>query len=269
MSGQGTVAKSDWPGVRKITVSDLVEVIGAGLADFRRAPVYGLALGGLFAAAGWLILALLVRYELPYLAYPLAMGFALVAPFAAVGFYAVSEHLERDRSLSWSSVLGSVWSAAARDLRWMALVTGFALVIWMDIAAFLFFGLMGFNGFGPDFLDRLFTTPTGIAFVLLGNVSGALIAMAVFSISAVSFPMLYDRDVDFVTAMVTSVRLVVANPIPMIAWCVLIAILMLLSILSVFVGLFMTLPLVGHATWHLYRRAVEPAAAPTTGQAVA
>jgi uncharacterized membrane protein len=254
--------KHQWPEVRTVTIDDLIEVLGEGLSDFRTAPKYGLFFAGLYVAAGWLLIALLFYFGLPYLAYPLAMGFALIAPFAGVAFYAVSEHIENDKPLSWGSIFAAIKKSFAHDVRWMALVTGFALVIWMDIAAFLFFGLMGFNGIGPDFLEKLFTTPTGLTFVVLGNVSGALIALSIFSISVISFPMLFDRDVDFVTAMVTSVRLVAKNPVPMILWCVIIGILTGLSILSVFVGLLVVLPIVGHATWHLYRRALEPVAIP-------
>lgn len=252
-------------GTRAIGLDDLAEAVGAGLRDFRAAPVFGLVVAGMFVVAGWLLVALLWHYNLPYFAYPLAMGFALVAPFAAVGFYAVSEQLERGRRPTWGSVLGAVRTAAARDLRWMALVTGFALVIWMDIAAFLFFGLMGFTSFGADFLETLLTTPAGLIFLAIGNISGALIALGVFSISAVSFPMLYDRDVDFVTAMVTSVRLVIVNPRAMIVWCALIAVATGLSILSMFLGLLVMMPVIGHATWHLYRRAVDADAAAATG----
>ena len=99
--------------------------------------------------------------------------------------------------------------------------------------------------------------------------SGALIALSIFSISVISFPMLYDRDVDFVTAMVTSVRLVTKNPVPMIAWCVLIGILTGISLMSVFVGFLVVLPVIGHASWHLYRRGVEPAAVAEPPEAVA
>ncbi len=243
--------------IGKVTFEDLVEVIGAGLRDFRTAPKYGLFFGLLYAAAGWLLLALLWTFDLPFLAYPLAMGFALIAPFAVVGLYAVSEQLETGKPLSWSGVFGAIGRSAKRDLRWMALVTGFALVLWMDIAAFLFFAFMGFSSFGPDLLTTIFTTPTGLVFLFLGNVVGALIALFVFSISVVSFPMLYDRDIDFVTAMVTSVRLVLASPGPMIAWCILIGLLTVVSLASVFVGLIVVLPVIGHATWHLYRRAID------------
>ena len=106
-------------------------------------------------------------------------------------------------------------------------------------------------------MSTLLTTPSGLAFVVLGNALGAVVAMAVFSISVISFPMLYDRDVDFVTAMVTSVRLVLQNPLTMIAWAALIGVLILVSLMSVFVALIPVLPMIGPATWHLYRRAVE------------
>ncbi len=239
-----------------VSVRDLVDIIGAGARDFFNAPVYGLVFGALFAAAGWVLIALLLVLGLPYLAYPLAMGFTLVAPFAAAGFYAVSDHLEQGKPLSWRSVLGGVKDAIGRDLRWMALVTGFALVIWMDIAAFLFFAFTGFHGVGPDFLDRLFSTPSGLVFLIVGNLSGAVIALFIFSLSAISFPMLYDRDVDFVTAMIASVRLVMANPVAMCVWCALIGAAMGLSVLSGFAGFLIVLPVIGHATWRLYRHAV-------------
>ena len=251
-------------GVRGVSINDIIDSLGAGMQDFRRAPWIGLFFGGLFAVAGWLLVALLWQFGMPYLAYPLAMGFALVAPFAAVAFYAVSAKLEKGEAVTLGGVVSAVREAGQRDLRWMALVTGFGLVIWMDIAAFLFFGLMGFQSFGPDFLEKLLTTPTGLVFLFVGNAAGALIAMTIFSISVVSFPMLYDRDIDFVTAMTTSVRVVVASPLAMIVWCGLIALLIGISLLSGFLGLFLVMPVIGHATWHLYRKAVVPAAETTS-----
>lgn len=253
--------------VGRITIADLVEIVAAGFRDFTAAPLFGIVFGGLFLVAGWSIIALLWVLNLPYLAYPLAMGFALVAPFAAVGFYAVSSLLEKGEKPTWSRVISLMMAAVRRDLRWMALVTGFALVIWMDIAAFLFFALMGFTSFGPALLDELFTTPTGLIFLALGNTSGAVIAVCVFSISVISFPLLFDKDVDFVTAMVASVRLVIANPVSMLIWCALIGVLVGLSLLSAFAAFFVVMPVIGHATWHLYRRAYVPAAVPDTDAA--
>ncbi len=246
------------PELRPVSMNDIGAVLSAGFKDFRQAPLFGIVFAGLFVAAGWLLIALLNVFELPFLAYPLAAGFAFVAPFAAVNFYAVSAQLEDGKMPSWQSIFARAHEASRGDIRWMALVTGFALIIWMDIAAFLFFIFVGFSGFGADFFERLFTTPSGLTFLVAGNLIGAFLAIVVFSISAVSFPMLFDSDIDFVTAMTTSVRLVAANPVPMLAWCALIGVLMGLSMLTGLLGLLVVLPIIGHATWHLYRHAVGP-----------
>ena len=250
--------KRTQPDVQPIAIKDITAAITAGISDFRKAPFLGIALAAIFVLGGWLLLALLNVFKLPFLAYPLAAGFAFVAPFAAVGFYAISAHLEAGKSPSWNGMLTDSRAAWGRDLRWMALVTGFALIIWMDIAAFLFFIFVGFSGFGADFFEKLLTTSSGLSFLLVGNLTGAVLAIFVFSISAVSFPMLFERDVDFVTAMVTSVRVVKKSPIPMLFWCALIGVSMLLSILSGLLGLLLVMPIVGHATWRLYRLAVGP-----------
>lgn len=244
---------------RKATLEDVAGALQDGLRDFRASARYGLAFGFFYAAGGWLLVALLWHFRMPYLAYPLAMGFALVAPFAVVGVYAVSDLLERKRALSWPAILSAIRGAAKRDLRWMAIVTGFALVLWMDIAAFLFFAYSGVNGLDADFLNTLLTTPGGWLFLFLGNASGAVIAMAVFSISVISFPLLYDRDVDFVSAMVASARLVTASPFVLAGWCAFIGLGMGLSLLSGFAGLIVVMPVIGHATWHLYRRVMPQA----------
>ena len=248
--------------INKINFDDLLDALGAGIRDFRRTPLYGLFFGGAYAICGWLILALLWYFELPYFAYPLAMGFALIAPFFASGLYEVSRRLGAGEPLSWSGVLGSILGPDKRDLRWMALVTGFALVLWMDIAALLYFGFLGFQDYTANFLTDLITTPSGLLFLLIGNIAGALIAAVVFSISVISFPMLFDRDVDFVTAMVTSVKSVEKNPATMFIWALIIGVLVGLALLSVFAGLIIILPVLGHATWHLYRKVISSAPAP-------
>ncbi|MDP6345157.1 MAG: DUF2189 domain-containing protein [Alphaproteobacteria bacterium] len=249
-----------WPEVREIALADLLEVLAAGLLDFRAAPLYGLGLAGIYAVGGWLLVLLLVAFDLPYLVYPLAIGFALIAPFVATGFYAVSRCLETGDPPSAQAIVRAVRAAFAGDLGWMALVTGFSLFIWVDVAAMLFFGFFGLRSFEiAELLALVFTTPMGLLFMLIGNTAGAVIALAVFSFSVVSFPMLFDRRVDFVTAMVTSVRLVRRNPRAMFVWCAIIAALIGLSLLSGLLALFAVLPLLGHASWHLYRRAVGPA----------
>ena len=250
---------SGWPVINALTPGDILDSVDAGIKDFRAAPKYGLFFGGFYALAGILIVALVYWADMPYLAYPLATGFALFAPFAATGLYDVSRRLERGEALSWSAVLGSVKSVSGRELAWMAIVTVFTLIIWLDIAAFLFFGFMGFGGGqSGNMLQEILTTPRGWAFLAIGNIVGAILAGIVFSYSAVSFPMLYDRNVDFVTAMVSSVKTVLKNPWPMFLWAVIIAFQLGLSLASGFLWLVLAMPVLRHTTWHVYRKAIGP-----------
>ena len=235
-----TTGSQSVPVVQPITIGDILEVLAQGLRDFRTAPYFGPCVGGL------------------YTVYPLAAGFAFIAPFIATVCYAVSRSLERNEPISFNAVRGAVWNAARRDLGWMALVTGFSLFIWMDMAALLFFGFLGLNAMSaPELLQEIFTTPMGLLFLVIGNGVGAVIAIAVFSFSVISFPMLFERDTDFVTSMITSVKVFTTNPAAMLAWCGTIAVLIGLSLLSGLVGLVVVLPVLGHASWHLYRRAIK------------
>lgn len=236
---------------------DLVECLLQGWRDFMAAPIFGLFFGGIYALGGLLLVALFFKLQLPYVGYPLTMGFALIVPFVAMGTYEVSRRLERGEPLVWEGVLGSVWKRSGKDLGWMALVTVFALIIWVDFAIFLF--LMFYGLHIPTIYElvvAVLSTGKGVLFAVAGNLLGAVIAMFVFSITVVSFPLLVDRDVDFVTAMLTSIRCVLGNPAQMIAWALLIALFLGVSILSGFVGLFITLPVLGHASWHLYRKLI-------------
>jgi uncharacterized membrane protein len=232
--------KSQWPDVYKISFDDLIEVTAAGINDFRAAPKYGLFFGGMYAVVGWVLLIMLWFFELHYLVYPIAMGFALIAPFASVGFYSVSDFLEQGKPLSWGAVFDAIRQGSKRDLRWMALITGFTFFMWIDYAVIIFLSFMGFEALGPQAFDLIFTTSQGWMFLLAGHLAGAIVAIIVFSIS------------------VTSVRLVFANTVTMLGWCLFITVLTGLSLLSVFAGLFIMLPVLGHASWHLYRRAVGP-----------
>lgn len=249
--------QSKLPTVNTVGIADLLDVLGAGLQDFRKAPKYGLFFGGFYVIGGWSLIVMLLYFELPYLVYPIAAGFALIAPFVASGFYVVSQNLEEGKELSWPVVFCSLKMMFSRDLGWMAFVTGFTLFIWLDIAAFLTFGFFGFQIFNfSDLIDLIFTTPAGLLFLVVGNVAGAVIAFGVFSYSVMSIPMLFHRDIDFITAMITSVRFVVRNPKVMALWCAVIAAFIGLSLLSGLVGLLVAMPILGHATWHLYRRGV-------------
>jgi len=249
------------PVVRSITVTDVNEAWAQGLRDFQAAPLYGLAFGALYAAGGIAIVLSVTAAGLSYLAYPLAAGFALIGPFAAVGLYEVSRRREAGIPLSWLGVFGVIFAQRNRQLGWMAFVTLFIFMVWMYQAQLLLALFLGPRSFASinDLLTVLTTTPQGLAFLLIGNIVGALLSLALFSLTLVSFPLLLDRDVDFVTAMITSVRAVVTNPAATIGWGITIGITLILASLPFFLGLMIALPILGHATWHLYRRLVEPA----------
>jgi uncharacterized membrane protein len=257
----GAAAPRPMPEVRSIAWSDVRQALGAGLDDFRAAPGFGLFFGGVFAFGGLLIVACLFRFGLAYLAYPLAAGFVLVGPFAAAGLYEVSRRRERGLPLAWRGVLSAPLQPGRRELGWMAFVCLFVLLMWMYqvrllLALFLGFGLPPTLG---GFFAAVFTTPEGLAFLAVGHLVGAAMAILTFALTVVSFPLLLDRDRDFITAMITSIQAVVRSPGPMLGWAALVTVLLVLAMLPLFLGLVVVLPVLGHATWHLYRRLVAPA----------
>jgi len=244
--------------IRNIEIADLMECIAKGVRDFSRAPKYGMFFGAVYAAGGWLILWIAFATGYFYLAYPFMMGFALLSPFGAAGTYEISRRLEAGEPLSWSVVLAAVWNRTGKDLGWLALVSLFTLIIWLDIAVFLFLMFYGVNVPSlPQLFTNVFTTAYGLTFLLVGNGIGAIIALIVFSFTAVSPPLVVDRDVDFVTAMTTSVRAVLANPKTMLAWAAVIGMDLAVSFVTLFVALLVVFPVLGHTTWHLYRKLID------------
>ena len=249
------------PVVRRIAASDIAEALGQGLRDFQAQPLYGLAFGALYAAGGIIILLCLTAFGMVYLAYPLAAGFALIGPFIAIGLYEVSRRRETGEPISIRAVWLTVTSRS--EIGWMALVTLFIFVIWMYQVRLLIALLIGLNAsFSSlhEFISVVLTTNEGLVFLVIGNAVGAALSLVLFSLTVVSFPLLLEREVDFITAMITSVRSVVMSPLPMIGWAAVIVVLLMISALPYFLGLVVTLPVLGHATWHLYRRIVVPVA---------
>jgi uncharacterized membrane protein len=249
--------KSD-PVVLQITPADLVEAFGKGLRDFQALPLFGLGFGALYAAGGLAIMLSIVALGVSYLAYPLAAGFALIGPFVAAGLYEVSRRRERGET----PTLAGMWQAIRShgEMGWMAFVTVFIFVMWMYQVRFLmalFFGLHASFTTLQQFITTVLTTNEGLLFLLVGNAIGAALSLILFSLTVVSFPLLLDRDdVDFVTAMITSVRSVVINPVPMLGWALTVVVLLVISSLPFFLGLLVTVPVLGHATWHIYRRVI-------------
>lgn len=247
------------PVVRQISAADVVEALAKGLRDFQAVPLYGLIFGALYAAGGILIVISVTALGMSYLAYPLAAGFALIGPFVAIGLYEVSRRREAGLPLSMLHIWRTMKSRS--EMGWMAFVTVFIFIVWMyqvRLLIALFLGInVSFSSF-QQFITVVLTTNEGLIFLVVGNAVGAVLALVLFSLTVVSFPLLLDRDVDFVTAMITSIRAVVTSPIPMLGWGVVIVILLMISSFPLFLGLIVALPVLGHATWHLFRRIVEP-----------
>jgi len=247
------------PVVRRIAAADIAGALGQGLRDFQAMPLYGLAFGAIYAAWGIAILLCLTAFGMVYLAYPLAAGFAMIGPFVAVGLYEISRRREAGQPVSMRAIWSTIRTRS--EVGWMAFVTLFVFVIWMYQVRLLIALLLGLHAsFGSinEFITVVLTTNEGLLFLAIGNAVGAALSLILFSLTVVSFPLLLDRDVDFVTAMITSVRAVVTSPLPMIGWAALIVVLLALSAMPYFLGLIVTLPVLGHATWHLYRRIIAP-----------
>lgn len=254
---QAETPVSGLPAIRKIGAADIVDALAKGLRDFQAYPAYGLFFGAIYTIGGLLTLAAAMVWDMNYLVYPLAAGFVLIGPFVAVGLYEVSRRRELGEPMSWSAVLGAVFAQSGKEISWMAFVTLFIFMVWMyqvRLLIALFFGLHGVPA--GSFPAILFTTPEGLAFLAVGHAVGAVLAVLVFSLTVVSFPILIDRQVDFVTAMITSVKSVVTNPVPMVGWALAVTLLIVAASLPAFLGLLVVLPVLGHTTWHLYRKLV-------------
>jgi uncharacterized membrane protein len=248
------------PVVLRISATDVTDALGQGLRDFQALPLYGLALGAFYAAGGILIVLTATWLGMSYLSYPLAAGFALIGPFCAIGLYDISRRREEGAPVS----LGLVWRTVIgrSEIGWMAFVTIFIFIMWMYQVRLWMALLLGLNvSFSSvqEFITIVVTTNAGLVFLAIGNLVGAALSLMLFSLTVVSFPLLLDRDVDFITAMITSVRAVVMNPVPMIGWAAVIVVVLMVSAMPAFLGLLVTLPVLGHTTWHLYRRLVAPA----------
>jgi uncharacterized membrane protein len=245
------------PQIRSITTEDVYAALSQGWADFKAAPKYGLFFGGVYAIAGILIWLQLLVWDRPYWILPLALAFPLIGPFVAVGLYEVSRRREAGEPLDWSQVLDVVWKQRSGQLPSMAFVVMAGFMIWVWVARLLvalFLGRMSsatYSDFGA-----LLSTGNGLTMVLVGSVIGGIIAFILFSISAVSLPMLLERDVDFVTAMVTSFNAVTTNLVPMLTWAAIIAVGLFVGMVPFFLGLIIVLPVLGHATWHIYRKVI-------------
>lgn len=247
--------------VNTVTADDIKAALKAGISDFRARPVMSGFFGLFYALFGLLIVWVLVWFGKTWMVLPAAVAFPLIAPFAAAGLYEMSRRLQKDERFGWSEILTVMAHQRKREMGWMAFVTLFVLWIWFYQFRTVLVIVLQDSSFSDlaGFYHTVLYTSEGWTFLAIGTCVGAFLAAVLFTLTVVSMPMLLDRDIDFVTAMLTSIRVVTENPVVMLTWAAIISVTMLVSMVPAFLGLVFSLPILGHATWHLYRRAVPPA----------
>ncbi len=250
---------SPLPKIRHVDLSDLGHCLRLGLADFRAAPQFGLFFSAFYVLCGFAMVWLGAGHVTWILA--TSLGFPLAAPFAAVGLYEVSRRREMGEALRWRGILGVVWNERGRQIPWMGAIIVIFFLFWTFLAHMLFALFMGVSALTDISTSwAVFLEPEGLRMIAAEIVVGAAVAFLLFSMTVVSLPLLLEKEVDFVTAMILSIGTVKANLGVMLVWAALIAVLTLAALIPWFLGLMVVLPVLGHATWHLYRRALaDPA----------
>ncbi len=251
----GYLPPSPIPEPQTISLADLADVLRAGLLDFRRAPVFGVAFSLVYVLGGLVLYAIFLASGQSWWFIPIAVGFPLLAPFAATGLYEVSRRLEKGAPLTWGAVAGCVFAQKDRQIPSMAMVIMLAFMFWVFVAHTIFALFFGMRPITTSTLDMLLSGP-GLMMLLVGGVIGGLMAGVLFALTVVSLPLLLDREVDFISAMIVSFKLVMTNPGVMTVWALIIAVSLFAGMLPFFLGLFLVLPVLGHASWHLYRKAL-------------
>ena len=245
------------PEINLLGASDLRASLAAGWQDFRRAPLLGAAFAAVYVLGGWLIVWAMTTKGQIWWTLPASAGFPILGPFIACGFYEISRRLEAGEPLVARDIFGVIFRQKDRQIPAIAAVIVVYFLFWNFLSHMIFALFLG-NATMTNVSSSLavFLSPDGLAMLAFGTAVGAVFATLLFSLTVVSLPMLLDREVDFVTAMLTSFALVRENPGVMLGWGLLIATCLFVAMLPGFLGLFLVLPLFGHASWHLYRRAI-------------
>lgn len=246
------------PAVRRITIADLRKVLARGWDDFLEIPTQLVFLGVIYPVVG-LVAARFATGGLLPLLFPLLAGLSLLGPLVALGLYEISRRRERGENVSVVHAFTVVHSPSIKSIALLGAMLLGIFVLWLLAARMIYVATLGVGVHGETIgglLTAALTTREGWLLILIGNGVGLLFAILVLTLTVVSFPMLLDRPVDPIVAIRTSVRAVLTNPMPMAAWGLIVAVLLVAGALPLLIGLAVVLPVLGHATWHLYRRVV-------------
>jgi uncharacterized membrane protein len=252
------------PTIRHIGIGDLKDALRAGWDDFAAMPSHAIFLCIIYPVVGIVLAQLIFGFAiLPFL-FPLAAGFALIGPVAALGLYELSRRREAGLDTSASHALDVLYSPSIGAITALGLVLLAIFFVWIAVAHAIYVANFGYampSSLG-QFIGDLFTTAAGWRLIIIGNVVGLCFAVVAMMLSAITFPLLLDREVGAATALHTSVRLVQENPVTMVAWGVIVGALLLIGSIPLFIGLAVAIPVLGHATWHLYRKAIDAGGTP-------
>ena len=255
----GADARPARPAIRRISAADLWDALARGYADFSAVPSHAVFLCLIYPLVGAFLGGLTLGYNVLPLAYPLMAGFAVLGPIAALGLYELSRRREAGSEADISHAFDVLHSPSFPAIAALGALLMILFLAWIATAQAIYQSLFGV--LPPEsitqFLRDVLTTSNGWKLIIIGNAVGFLFALASFVISVVSFPLLLDRDVGAAVAVATSVRTVLANPMTMALWGLIVTGLLVLGALPFFVGLAVVIPVLGHATWHLYRKVVQ------------